>query len=171
MRFSAAFSLALILSLSKDEGAHQLSRTPEGGAQMATGLLLNIDVPDIEAAVAFYTAALGLRVGRRFDTDFVELLGCDAPIYLLKKDAGTSIGPAGGDTRRYQRHWSPIHPDYVVDDMDVAVARALAAGAVQEGETCEAAYGRLAMFADPFGHGFCLIEFNDRGYDALLPQP
>jgi hypothetical protein len=24
------------------------------------------------------------------------------------------------------------------------------------------------MFADPFGHGFCLIEFNAIGYDALL---
>jgi hypothetical protein len=23
------------------------------------------------------------------------------------------------------------------------------------------------MLADPFGNGFCLIEFNARGYDAL----
>ena len=28
-------------------------------------------------------------------------------------------------------------------------------------------YGKLAMFADPFGHGFCLIEFNAEGYDAI----
>jgi lactoylglutathione lyase len=132
-------------------------------------LLINIDVPDAEAGAAFYTAALGLTVGRRFGTDFVELLGYDAPIYLLQKKAGTAIGPAGGDLRRYERHWSPIHPDFVVDDMDAAVARALAAGAVQEGATREAPYGRLAMFADPFGHGFCLIAFNARGYDALLP--
>ena len=133
------------------------------------GLLLNIDVPDVEAGIAFYTAALGLKAGRRFDDDFVELTGADAPIYLLGKDAGTSIGPAGGDVRRYERHWSPIHPDFVVDDMDEAIARAVAAGAVQEGETRDATYGRLAMFADPFGHGFCLIQFNERGYDALLP--
>ena len=132
------------------------------------GLLLNIDVPDVEAGIAFYTAALGLKAGRRFDADFVELTGADAPIYLLGKDAGTSIGPAGGDVRRYERHWSPIHPDFVVDDMDEAIARAVAAGAVQEGETRDASYGRLAMFADPFGHGFCLIQFNERGYDALL---
>ena len=131
------------------------------------GLLLNIDVPDIEAAVDFYSAAFGLRVGRRLGEDFVELLGSDAPIYLLKKDAGTSIGPAGGDMRRYERHWSPIHPDFVVEDLDPAIVRAEAAGAVQEGETCDAAYGRLAMFADPFGHGFCLIEFNAEGYDAI----
>ena len=131
------------------------------------GLLLNVDVPDIAAGEAFYTAALGLTVGRRFGDGFVELLGSGAPIYLLKKDAGTPIGPAGGDPRRYERHWTPIHPDFVVEDMDAAIARVLAAGAVQEGETCEAPYGRLAMFADPFGHGFCLIEFNQEGYDAI----
>ena len=133
------------------------------------GLLVNIDVPDVAAGIAFYTSALGLEVGRGFDDNFVELLGADARIYLLKKDAGTSIGPAGGDVRRYQRHWSPIHPDFVVEDMNAAIDRALAAGAVQEGETCDAPYGQLAMFADPFGHGFCLIAFNERGYDALLP--
>ena len=133
------------------------------------GLLLNIDVPDVEAGIAFYTAAIGLTVGRRFGPDFVELTGSDAPIYLLKKAAGTPIGPAGGDTRRYERHWSPIHPDFVVADMETAIDRATGAGGRQEGETCDAPYGRLAMFADPFGHGFCLIEFNAEGYDAIVP--
>ena len=134
---------------------------------MAADLLINIDVPDIEAGIAFYTAALGLEVGRRFDADFVELIGRDAPIYLLRKGEGTPIGPAGGDERRYARHWSPIHPDFVVEEIGPAIARAVAAGAVQEGETCEAPYGKLAMFADPFGHGFCLIEFNAEGYDVI----
>ena len=130
-------------------------------------LLVNIDVPDIEAGIAFYTAALGLNVGRRFDSDFVELVGRDVPLYLLRKDEGSPIGPAGGDERRYRRHWSPVHADFVVEELDGAVARAEAAGAVQEGETCDAPYGKLAMFADPFGHGFCLIEFNAEGYDAI----
>ena len=132
-------------------------------------LLLNIDVPDMERGIAFYTAALGLEVGRRFDAGFVELVGRDVPIYLLCKDPGTAIGPAGGDRRRYDRHWSPVHADFVVDDIDSAIARAAAAGAMHEGETCDAPYGRLAMFADPFGHGFCLIQFNAAGYDALVP--
>jgi predicted enzyme related to lactoylglutathione lyase len=131
------------------------------------GLLLNIDVPDMEQGIAFYTAALGLEVGRRFDGDFVELVGRDVPIYLLRKDAGTAIGPAGGDRRRYERHWTPVHADFVVDDMEAAIARATEAGAVQEGDVCDAPYGRLAMFADPFGHGFCLIAFNSEGYDAI----
>jgi lactoylglutathione lyase len=132
-------------------------------------MLINIDVPDMDAGVAFYTAALDLRVGRRFDEAFVELIGAAIPIYLLTNAEGTAIGPAGGDARRYARHWTPIHPDFVVEDIEAATARAVRAGAVQEGETCDAPYGRLAMFADPFGHGFCLIEFNAQGYDALLP--
>jgi len=131
------------------------------------GLLINIDVPDMAAGEAFYTAALGLEVGRRFDEDFVELVGAPSPIYLLRKDGGTSIGPAGGGNRRYERHWTPIHPDFVVEDIESAIYRARAAGAVQEGETIDAPYGRLALFADPFGHGFCLIEFLGRGYDEI----
>ncbi len=130
-------------------------------------LLVNIDVPDIEQGIAFYTAAFGLEVGRRFDSGFVELIGRDVPIYLLCKAGGTPIGPAGGDRRRYQRHWSPVHADFVVGNIEEAISRATAAGAVQEGETCAAPYGKLAMFADPFGHGFCLIEFNEAGYDAI----
>ena len=58
-------------------------------------LLLNVDVPDVETGVRFYTAAFDLKVGRRFGTDFVELLGWPATVYLLAKDAG-SVG-AGGD--------------------------------------------------------------------------
>lgn len=147
------------------ELAPEAQADPSGRRE--AGLLVNIDVPDIEAGIAFYTTALGLHVGRRFGADFVELLGRDAPIYLLRKDEGTAIGPVGGDTRRYTRHWSPVHLDFVVDDIELARAGVLAAGAVQEGETCDAPYGKLAMFADPFGHGFCLIEFNAEGYDAI----
>lgn len=129
-------------------------------------LLLNIDVPDVETAVRFYTAAFGLEVGRRFGTDFVELLGWPATVYLLTKKAGT-VG-AGGDLRRYERHWTPVHADIVVDDVDAAVERAVTAGAKLESPARDAAYGRIAMLADPFGHGFCLLQFNDKGYDALL---
>ena len=52
-------------------------------------LLLNIDVPDVARATTFYTEAFGLTIGRRFGTDFVELLGWPAPVYLLTKQAGT----------------------------------------------------------------------------------
>lgn len=129
-------------------------------------LLINIDVPDAEAATRFYTQAFGLTVGRRFGKDFVELLGWEAPVYLLAKDAGT-VG-AGGDLRRYERHWTPFHLDVVVADVDAAVERAVAAGATLEAPARDAPYGRIAMLADPFGHGCCLLQFSARGYDALL---
>lgn len=132
-----------------------------------SALLLNIDVPDVSAAEAFYTAAFGLTVGRRFGADVVELLGWPAPLYLLAKQAGT-IG-AGEDVRCYERHWTPMHADVVVDDLDLALARAVRAGATLEHPAREAAYGRIAMLADPFGHGFCLLSFNATGYDALNP--
>jgi predicted enzyme related to lactoylglutathione lyase len=131
--------------------------------------LLNIDVPDVAQATRFYTEAFGLEVGRRFGTDFVELLGWPAPVYLLTKRAGT-MG-AGGDRRRYERHWTPVHVDVVVEDVDAAVERALRAGATLEVPASDAPYGRIAMLADPFGHGFCLLAFSAKGYDALVASP
>jgi lactoylglutathione lyase len=128
-------------------------------------LLVNIDVPDLARAERFYTQAFGLRPTRRFGAGAVELSGWPAPVYLLEKAEGT-IG-AGDEPRRYRRHWSPVHLDVVVDDLEAALARALAAGAVAEGEIRSAAWGRIAMLADPFGHGVCLIQFHGRGYDEV----
>ena len=48
-----------------------------------------------------------------------------------------------------------------------ALARATAAGAKLEGDVRTANWGRIAVLADPFGHGFCLIEFLNRGYDEI----
>ena len=131
------------------------------------GLLLNIDVPDLPAGEAFYRAAFGLEVGRRFGQDAVELVGFEAPLYLLRKDEGSPIGLGQVETRRYRRHWCPIHPDIVVADLALATGRVLAAGAVLEEEARDTPWGRIAMFADPFGHGFCLIQFSAEGYDAI----
>ena len=42
--------------------------------------------------------------------------------------------------------------------------------AALEGAPSEHAYGRLALLSDPFGHGFCLLEFRGNGYDELLSR-
>lgn len=128
-------------------------------------MLLNIDVDDLARGEAFYRDAFGLRRGRRFGEDGLELLGAEASIYLLRKASGSEA--AGGAKRDYARHWTPLHCDVVVDDLDAALARAIAAGAVQEGETRDAAWGRIATLADPFGHGWCLLQFQGRGYDEI----
>lgn len=128
-------------------------------------MLLNIDVDDLARGEAFYRDAFGLRRGRRFGEDGLELLGAVASIYLLRKASGSEA--AVGAKRDYARHWTPLHCDVVVDDLDAALARAIAAGAVQEGETRDAAWGRIATLADPFGHGWCLLQFQGRGYDEI----
>lgn len=128
-------------------------------------LLLNIDVPDLGEAERFYHAAFGLEPARRFGIDAVEMLGADVPLYLLHKEAGTKGG--GECVRDYRRHWTPMHCDVVVDDLDAALIRAVAAGAVQEGAVREAGWGRIVQFADPFGHGWCLVQFLGRGYDEI----
>jgi predicted enzyme related to lactoylglutathione lyase len=130
-------------------------------------LLVNIDVDDLHQATAFYCDGLGLKVGRHFG-DWLELVGGSSPIYLLPKKAGSPISPVAGDTRDYARHWTPVHLDFVVDDIEAAMARAKAAGATVEQDARDHAYGRLALLADPFGNGFCLLQFTGRGYDALV---
>ncbi len=93
-------------------------------------LFANIDVDDLERAVEFYTRALGLKVGRRLEAfAAVELVGASSPIYLLAKAAGTAPSAWSQTRRDYQRHWTPVHLDFVVEDFDAAVQRAQAAGA------------------------------------------
>ena len=132
------------------------------------GFLVNIDVDDVDRAVAFYVDAFGLRVGRRFGTVGVELLGGSAPVYLLAKAAGSVASPGGSQRRSYDRHWTPVHLDFVVDDIDDAVHRAVVAGARIESPVSQSVWGKLALMADPFGHGFCFVQFIGRGYDEIV---
>ena len=129
--------------------------------------LVNVDVDDLERAVRFYEEAFGFTVGRRFGPHAVELLGGPAPIYLLAKRAGTAASRSAEQRRDYARHWTPVHLDLVVDDAETAVERAVAAGARLEGTIDTQAWGRLARMADPFGHGFCFVQFLGRGYDEI----
>ncbi len=133
----------------------------------ARNFIVNIDVPDLAAAEAFYLAAFGLRIGRRLGTGAVELLGGPTPLYLLQNEAG-SAATEDGDVRDYERHWTPLHLVWVVEDIDAALMRAVAAGAMLEQPVRERRWGRIAVLADPFGHGFCLIQFSGEGYDALV---
>ena len=134
---------------------------------MTVGLLVNIDVPDLERGIAFYGAAFGLTVGRRLGPGAVELLGGPAPIYLLVKEEGSAASKLSAQTRTYERHWSPVHLDFVVDDIESAARRAVAAGARLEEPIRMSRWGRLALMADPFGHGFCLVQFLGKGYDEI----
>ena len=129
-------------------------------------LLINLDVPDLARAEVFYEAALGVTVGRRWD-HFTELLGGPCPMYLIEVNAGTPPFPGATVSRSFERHWTPVHLDLDVPKLEPAVERALAAGARMEKPPETFAWGRMATFADPFGHGFCLVELTPEGYGAL----
>lgn len=126
--------------------------------------LVNIDVPALAPAIDFYRDALGLSLSRIIDDDTAELTGASSLIYLLANDAGTPPGIALAEPRRYSRHWTPVHVDFVVEDVEEAADRAIKAGAVQESACVEWRGSKCITFSDPFGHGFCLIEFADATY-------
>jgi predicted enzyme related to lactoylglutathione lyase len=137
-------------------------------------LLVNVDVPDLDRGVAFYRDALGLTLARYlFAGKVAELAGAPCKLFLLEKEEGSApaaaVSPAS--RRDYRRHWTPVHLELVVPDVEAAVARAVAAGASLEGEIAALVWGRLAVLADPFGHGFCLIELRNRGYDEVEEKP
>jgi predicted enzyme related to lactoylglutathione lyase len=130
-----------------------------------------IDVDDLERAVDFYQRALGLVVGRRLEGAWAEMLGATSPIDLLMAPAGTRPTADPDSVRDYARHWTPIHIDVPVDDIEAAVTRACSAGAVLERAIQTRPWGRIAVLADPFGHGLCLLQMQGRGYDELLGPP
>jgi hypothetical protein len=67
--------------------------------------------------------------------------------------------------------WDALAGEYVLGTLEAgeagAVERALAAGATLEREATTHAYGHIALLADPWGNGFCLLEFVGGGYDEI----
>jgi predicted enzyme related to lactoylglutathione lyase len=133
-------------------------------------LLVNIDVDDLSKAIAFYQEAAGLRLGRRIGLLGVEMLGASSAVYLLAKPDGSRPSTSTDEVRRYRRHWTPVHLDFVVLELEAAVSRAIEAGATIEGEIQTRNWGRIAHMADPFGHGICSIQFLGRGYDEIAHE-
>ena len=130
-----------------------------------------IDVDDLERGIAFYTRGLGLRTGRRLGNDWVELLGAGSTIDLLANLADTApLGESHPQRRNYARHWTPVHLDFVVAEIEAVVQKLVSQGAILERPIQERRWGRMANLADPFGHGLDLLEFKGRGYDEIL-QP
>ncbi|WP_080813738.1 VOC family protein [Halomicronema hongdechloris] len=127
-------------------------------------IVVNIDVPELAPAIAFYCSALGLEHNRTLDDDVAELIGTSSVIYLLQNPPDSNSAGIASETRRYSRHWTPVHIDFVVDNIAEAAKRALEAGAGQESECIEWRGSKCITFSDPFGHGFCLIEFAGKTY-------
>lgn len=50
---------------------------------------------------------------------------------------------------------------------EAAVKKAVSVGATLEVSITAHKWGRMALMADPFGNGYCFVEFLGRGYDEI----
>jgi predicted enzyme related to lactoylglutathione lyase len=126
-----------------------------------------IEVTDLQRGIEFYCAELGLTQKRQLSPRWVELAGANLPIFLLAdRPAMAELGTTKV-VRNFERHWTPVHLDFIVSNPDEMVARLCRLGASLDREIQTREYGRIVNMADPFGNGFDLIEFSGRGYDNV----
>ena len=118
---------------------------------------VSIDVPVLDDGLRFYRDALGLTEVARPIPTYVILKCGDAQIGLIEKPAGSKPAQGSDDIRRYERHWTPVHIDFHVDDFEAVLASAVKAGAKIEQKFAGGAHPPIAFCSDPFGNGFCVL--------------
>lgn len=126
-----------------------------------------IEVTELAAGIDFYCRGLGLTLRRRLSPSWVELAGANLPIFVLADRPPVADLGSRQIARSYERHWTPVHLDFIVDDLDETISQLVALGASLDRDVKSCEYGRIANMADPFGNGFDLIEFSGAGYDAV----
>lgn len=104
-------------------------------------------VRDLDAAVRFWSAALGYRLREEPDEDWAALISPDGTGPAL------ALMLVGSDTRDHQRH----HLDLRAEDPDAEIERLLALGAsrVEWRYPEDADY---TVLADPDGNTFCVVD-------------
>jgi len=119
---------------------------------------VSVDVPDLEQGIRFYTDAFGFsKTAEPYSGEVLLSIG-NFSISLLEKQAGSRPSINTQESRHYERHWTPVHMDFHVEDVGSTLERALKAGAIKEQYFENPEHGSVAMCSDPFGNGFCLIE-------------
>jgi len=118
---------------------------------------VTIDVPQLNEGLGFYRDALGLVEVARPVATYVILECGDSRIGLIEKRAGTRPAEGADDVRRYERHWTPVHIDFHVDDFEETLSAVLNAGAKCEQKFDGGDRPPIAFCSDPFGNGFCIV--------------
>ena len=129
-----------------------------GCTELSMHYSVSIDVPRLDEGLRFYRDALGLVEVARPVATYVILECGNSQIGLIEKTAGTRPAKGSDDVRRYERHWTPVHIDFHVDEFEIALAKALNAGATCEQKFESGGRPAIAFCSDPFGNGFCIIE-------------
>ena len=120
---------------------------------------VSIDVPSLELGVSFYGRAFGFTELARPVEGYAVLGRDELRLGMLEKPAGSSPAPGTDDLRTYERHWTPVHIDFHVDDFEDTLQQALDAGAICEQKFEGGAHPPVAFCCDPFGNGFCIIGY------------
>ena len=118
---------------------------------------VSIDVPKLEEGLRFYRDALGLTEIARPIPIYAILQCGEAQIGIMEKPAGSKPAAGSDDLRRYERHWTPVHVDFQVDDFEGVLERAVKAGAIVEQKHAVRGRPPIAFCSDPFGNGFCIL--------------
>ena len=119
-------------------------------------LSVSIDVSDLKQAEDFYIEALGCKKLRdQGGMSVISVENCD--IYLQEKKAGSKAVPTEAIERNYSRHWTPVHIDFLAENINEIVERVLKLGGRHEGGD-SGEWGSIAYCSDPFGNGFCIIK-------------
>lgn len=118
---------------------------------------LSVDVPDLDAGLRFYGRVLGFVETARPFPSMAILDANNLTVCMHAKGAGTRSSEASGDTRHYERHWTPVHMDLHVHDLDAVLAKVRAEGGAVEREFRTEGPRPVAFCSDPFGNGFCVI--------------
>jgi predicted enzyme related to lactoylglutathione lyase len=124
---------------------------------------VSIDVPKLEEGLRFYRDALGLTEIARPIPTYVVLKCGNSEIGIMEKPSGSKPAKGSDETRRYERHWTPVHIDFQVDDYEAVLARVLKAGGMCEQKFEMAGRPSIAFCSDPFGNGFCILGQGQRG--------
>lgn len=117
---------------------------------------VSIDVSNMDKGVLFYTKALGCEELRR-GPEISKLATENSDIYLLEKEQGSNPLLKGTAVRKFERHWTPVHLDFVVPNIESKLALIQEFGGLHEGSE-SGDWGSIAFCADPFGNGFCLVQ-------------
>jgi len=120
---------------------------------------VTIEVPTLQSGIDFYCSVFNFRERSRPVEGYAILKSGDTEIGIMEKKEGTVPAKGSADLRRYDRHWTPVHIDFYVDDFDAALRKI-----IDMGGKCEDMFHAsdkhpaIAFCSDPFGNGFCILQ-------------
>ncbi len=129
----------------------------EPGREARPRVNVSIDVPDLDSGVHFYARVFGFIESSRPFPTMALLDANNLTVCMHQKVQGTKSSSGSAAQRHYERHWTPVHLDLHVHDIDAVLSRVRAEGGSVENEFRTQGPKPVAFCSDPFGNGFCII--------------